>query len=311
MAVSAAALVAATPALAGDFNYGAVRLKDQVRGAAVPVPAPAPIPETVGWYLRGDIGYTVGSGGSISTKGPSFGAYSAFDDVSGPFVGTLGVGRYVTPNVRAEFTFDFRNERRLSSGRAEMSNVSHRETGIARLPIAGVSTGYETVSNYSITADDQIKTSNQQLMFNVYHDFTNRTGFTPYIGAGIGVNVRTTKRKLTASGTCTGSYDTYTLDAGGARVIDNANAGCRSGAGDNFDQSHSSTDTGYGVAAALMAGAGITVASGVTVDMGYRFMWQQQNYAVDYGLAGITSSRVSFDGRTDHELRTGVRIDLE
>jgi opacity protein-like surface antigen len=105
-------------------------------------PARARPDADTGFYVRGSLGYS----------------WSAEDEIDYSPVWGLGVGYRITPNLRADFTFDWRDRYILESG----------------------------------AFDTQLE--NQSYMLNVYYDLDQIPviqlpgGFKPYVGAGIGLS---------------------------------------------------------------------------------------------------------------------------
>jgi opacity protein-like surface antigen len=167
------ALLAATGAAqAGDFSFGS-GLRERVEvPAPIPVPAPMPVPEGFTYYLRGDLGWSFATAPSFSETGALFGAtpltYAGLsnksvstDDV---FVGTIGVGAYLTPHLRGDLTLDF-----LSSQDIDAS-ATYLDPG----PING-------------SVADRVRANRVVGLVNLYWDVLPRGVITPYIGAGVGM----------------------------------------------------------------------------------------------------------------------------
>ena len=168
------ALLAATAgAQAGDFSYGA-GLRDRVDvPAPIPVPAPMPVPEGFTYYLRADLGWSFSEAPSFSETGAIYGTirptstYSgllnrsvATDDV---FIGTIGVGAYLTPHLRGDLTLDFRSHQDIDANATYLPG-----------PIAGA---------VSRPCNTQPRGGPRQPLLG----YPARGAITPYVGAGVGL----------------------------------------------------------------------------------------------------------------------------
>ena len=149
-----------------------------------------------GWYLRGDIGYNLSSKAKLEVD-TIFGDASHNFDLDKNIAPSIGVGYQFTDNLRGDVTL-----------------------------------GYSKQSFDDVDIVD-VDVRSWDVMANAYVDLGNYSGFTPYLGAGLGfANVRY------AVDTAFGEYK---------------------------------TDDDYRFAWALMAGVGIDVASNVKLDLGYRY----------------------------------------
>ncbi len=144
IAAAAAALVSAHgTGLAADYGYRAPTIE----------PASV-VPEEIGtgWYLRGDVGYTLQNPPAMSWQ------QTTETDVGARETSTLGIGVGYKFNewVRADVTLDYLNKFRIKG----------------------------TVSD---TESDSLNVAALTVMGNVYADLGNYGGVTPYVGVGIGV----------------------------------------------------------------------------------------------------------------------------
>jgi len=167
------ALLAATGAAqAGDFSFGS-GLKDRVEvPAPIPVPAPMPVPEGFTYYLRGDLGWSFAKEPSFSETGAAFGVgllpYSALSNhtltTDGVFIGTIGMGAYLTPHIRGDLTLDFRSPQDIDA------SATYLDPG----PVNGLVT-------------DRVHANRVVGLVNAYWDLLPRGTFSPYVGAGVGL----------------------------------------------------------------------------------------------------------------------------
>lgn len=137
------------PAVAADFS-------------PPPPPPPGPIVSELGsgWYLRGDVGWV-----EFSDPGKlPLGAGLPFDRVGLRETWSVGggIGYQINSWFRTDVTADWRNDAKFF----------------------GVNSGSNYVNGYSI---DNGKIESSTLLLNGYIDFGRWYGFTPYVGAGVGV----------------------------------------------------------------------------------------------------------------------------
>jgi opacity protein-like surface antigen len=332
LAVSFIALAALTvPASAGDWNNGDGSLKETRGRAAVAVPAPMPIPDNgPGWYLRGSLGYSFKQTGDIINSGYDVGLYRSFDELGGsPSLGA-GFGAYINNNVRWDLTADLRPSQRISrqgvsnynavkmvpnTGSVNVSRyVRNPVTGAIILdPLTGLPTTEvltaqtSSFHTYDVARSEEARTANQTFLANMYYEPIGRSMFKPYIGAGAGFAVNSIKRSYKESGTCTGT-DTKWIDPFTEAVSTRNEVGCLSTTERTLSGAGKVAETGFGLAGALMAGVGYEIRDGVTLDLGYRYLWQAGSVAA-LTAAGPTSgiNKIEIGDRTDHEVRTSVR----
>ena len=293
LTVGLAALVAAAgPAFAGDWNNGAGGLKGSYGSAAVPVPAPIGIPETrAEWYLRADIGIGLGKNGTIGSGSTDLGLLHSFSDQGSNGIIKLGFGRYVTPTLRAEFAVDLRNQQKVAKDQRATYTQTDSRTGL-------IAPGVVTTSTYQFDRDQSLTSANQTGMVTLYQDIGNWHGFKPYISGGAGIAIRTSKYEHAETGKCVG-----TVDSNGVSY-----ASCNSPV-TPYSSSHG-VNNGYGVALAVGTGFGYAIKQGVTLDMGYRYLWQAQPMSIST-QAGLGTTVIKFDTRGEHELTTGLRFDID
>lgn len=168
-----------------------------------------------------------------------------------------GIGYFFSQNVRGDVTVEKRFATEASG------NLNNMASGIA-----GVRT---------FDLDSTL------VMFNLYYDFDNRSRFTPYIGAGLGVAYNKTKDGRVA------------LTGGGTGTI----------AGD------SRTDA----AGALMAGVSVALLDRLDLDIGYRFLYLGKTttgpLVATSGGQTITSNDPTLENLHAHEIKFGLRYDFQ
>ncbi|WP_081687972.1 outer membrane protein [Rhizobium mesoamericanum] len=222
---------------------------------------------TLGWYFRGDLGYA----GWIGEEAPAY-HFDETDDgefdsarFSRPISGSAGIGYQFTDIWRADLTGDFFKSDFAGTARTELPCGASAPSG------TGCASG--------VHADLRA----YGLMANGYADLATIAGFTPYVGAGLGItnvkwaNVRSQAECMDGGSTCSGA--TF--------------------APQDFDGENS-----WRFTYALMAGLSYEINDHIKIDFGYRF----SDIAGGSMFAGSSGISGRDDGLTRHEIRIGLRI---
>jgi opacity protein-like surface antigen len=292
------------PALAGDWNNGAGSLKDR-GNAAVPVPAPATSYDgPSGWYMRLDVGlgresnrgskesglvYGSNPGSwASSPTGTGFGSSASwFNDASDLTVNySGGVGYRWNSNWRSDVTLEHR------------SATDYKMRGSYRYDYhqfnAGPPVTYTAVPNLvvnGVTSDDTNMKSGV-LMASTYYDWKNRTAFTPYVGAGLGVAYVTLHRDhASAEQLCDTLIDPTCSTAGVARTW-----------------SASGAETHLLWAGAMTAGFSYAFTPVTSLDVNYRMLYIPTSN-VHASVQGH-NSQFSYNDIFEHQIRAGLRWDI-
>ena len=278
-------------------DFGSVK---DYRNAAVPVPAPTPTPSyNRDWYVRGDLGYNLDTSADISVKG----GIHAADDQSGFLFGSIGAGRYLTPSLRAEISFDFRPKKSLTHGVQYLTRTTTQAGGAGPL-------GHTTTDTYTfqVAQTDSSASADQTAFLNLYYDFLQSPGsrFKPYIGAGIGLDSRRFKRETSQDARCLNI--TNTDDTDGTILSTTTGTWASPCAYRSSADAKYTSDLGF--AAAIMIGMGYEVTPGITFDTGYRAVWQGASLGIAANSFDNVTTDIHISNRIDHEWRTGVRFDL-
>ncbi|BCH30258.1 hypothetical protein MesoLjLc_21880 [Mesorhizobium sp. L-8-10] len=272
--VLAAATIAILPA-------GSLRAADYEPPVFVDQPVEEYVPVEIGsgWYLRGDVGY------NFSVKAGDF-DYRTFDALTGTYdtarfdsaslgnnvTGGIGFGYNLTDYLRADLTFD-------------VFRTSFDGTTSAAQPCAPL-----LVGTSCRTADSADATA-YNLMANGYVDLGTYVGFTPYVGAGLGMTY-VNWDQLNSSAYCVG-------------------ADCPAGfVGSNESDGEKSWRFSW----ALMAGMAYDLTKNLKVDLGYRYRSIEGGpmFAFDRAsqFAGASGTQGEDPGLQSHEVRIGLRYSL-
>ncbi|MFC3164107.1 outer membrane protein [Ciceribacter thiooxidans] len=258
--------VLALAALAGSARADD---KDLIDAPEVDITAGEP---TAGLYLRADLGYSPWTGDDdasyrFNDAGGALLNSGDFDDsrFGKPLSGGAGIGYQFNDLFRADLTGEFFEGTFEGSGRTVQ-------------PCSGAAPA-GTGCSYGGKADFRA----YGLMANGYVDLLNVSGFTPYVGAGIG-----------ATHVAWGTF--------------NASASCVDGSGAcggaTFADARYGGEDGWRFTYALMAGVSYSVSDRVKLDIGYRF----SDIAGGAMFSGGSSGEDA--GLRRHEFRAGVRVSL-
>ena len=259
-------LLAASVALlsgAASFAHAADIIDPPVIDLPEPV-MPVAHAATGGWYIRGDIGYSANKMSDVeyvTSSGGLIGSGKLLGILSTNYSGGVGVG-YDTGNyLRTDLTLDYFSN----------SNFRGTSTGTCTSVAAGG-------AQVACTTRDTASYSALSIMANAYIDLGKYSGFTPYIGAGIGgTHVKW--------GTLTNDFDNTLVT--------------------NPDETHPGA-TNWRFTYALMAGASYDVTDCLAIDAGYRFRKIEGGKMFGIGTAGTTGPAHD-KGIKAHDFRVGAR----
>lgn len=231
-----------------------------------------------GWYMRGDLGYTGWTGDEL----PRYNVYSS----SGTTVRTFDEGRFdkdVSYGIGAGYQVNdyLRGDVTLDTYNSNFEGSASTDSRCGTASPVGTSCRFNGAADFRTIG----------VMGNVYADLGTVAGFTPYVGAGVGVtNVK---------------WDTFTLTPA---CVDGTSA-CNSTpyAAQTFEGMDS-----WRFSYALMAGVSYDVAQSVKFDLGYRYSKINGGDMFEYSAAekalGASGTKGSDDGLSRHEIRAGFRF---
>jgi opacity protein-like surface antigen len=206
---------------------------------------------SLGWYLRGEVGYVDYKHPEADLAAQPFTGDLTRENLGNAAVIGAGLGYRFNANVRADVTLDHTFDARFK--------------GVAPVP-----------SLATVSATDRGSFQSSTLMVNGYLDLRPVMGFTPYVGAGLGMAHNVLSRHVLTT------YDAAT----GVETSE------RFAGGDNFN-----------FAWALMAGVGYQLSSNFTLDLGYRYVSLGDVRTRSYG----NGTGVDVESIGAHEVRLGVR----
>jgi opacity protein-like surface antigen len=222
--------------------------------ADIPVyePVPVPPPAVGGWYLRGDIGYKIYAEPDVDWDDSLAGIDFDDEDIDDTGLIGVGVGYRFNPWFRADVTLDY-------EWPAEFNGSS---------PCPDPCTGGGTTNRESA------ELSAITTLANLYVDLGNYSGFSPYIGGGIGFS--------------------YVM-------VDDI----VSQSGDDFFDVGNGDDWNF--AWALMAGIAYDFTPNLALDVGYRYLNLGDVSSDTLEDAGAGDGDFSYDNLQAHEIRVGMR----
>jgi opacity protein-like surface antigen len=277
------------------------------------------------WYIRGDVGYgqmdqatvkpeaglfpTIGNA-PIGDAGTTLSPARGNDKTTNTPVFGLGFGYHVNDYFRVEADWQFENGPGLSTQKTvycpEVANaVSNYYTKNVATPV-----GYQ----YDYTQCDgklNVRQYNNTALAMGYFDLGHWGLFTPYIGAGVGLNANSINGTLAFNQQDTGVTYTGPVVTGSAPGVWVTPIGTKNGqpyytgvggGGSGVPQpigpanwNRTISSTKYTFAGALAAGVGMQISESATLDLGYKFetlditggthsMLQSVNLGVRYNL---------------------------
>jgi opacity protein-like surface antigen len=270
--------VAAAPASAADLF-----------GTAPPLTYPAtqgPTAFEVGsnWYVRGDLGISFDRAPSVSFSsiatpppglvGAPFTTGAGTDWSTANFTGGAGFGYRWNDYLRFDATWDYRG----GPGGTRQATVIC-PYGLTGVPSpTGVPLGYLYNTTNTCNASASVHQYNNAFLGNAYVDLGTYSGFTPYVGGGLGLNMNVLQGSLnineTANGgvyvanlTSDGAFPQIWVNQQGLPIAPQPNIAF---APQFWNRSIRSTT--YTMAWALAAGIGFKLNPSATLDIGYRYL---------------------------------------
>ncbi len=235
-----------------------------------------PLEQAGGWYIRGDVDY-----GMLSTKGVDYDVLTgsaSFNSakLKGAFSAGAGIGYQVNDYFRTDLTLNYHFKSAFRGSTSGFCNETPVGGGPATTTAGCVSSDVASASVYTLLA-------------NAYADLGHYSGFTPYVGAGIG-GAHVSWGDLTNTATCTATTGNVCVP-----TVAYTHKGISS----------------MRFAYALHAGASYDISSNLKLDAGYSWthvnggdMFRYKglvNHVDDTGVMGRDK------GINIHEVRVGLR----
>ena len=283
--LAAVAIAASVPgaALAGGDYYGGA-----VSGTAVPAPIPVPVYDPV-WYFRLDAGVAFGSAPDISEEGivfgergyshygaPTFGSSDSWANSESEHYGTIGagVGYRFSDQWRMDLTGDY--IRGLDATISGSGSTGLRERN-----------GDHVDGYLQAHFADHTQLEAGAFLVNAYYDMGHWSGWTPYVGGGLGFATTTITRRSAAR-------EVAHVDGQGTMRL--------------YNDAASSEESEHSLAAMATVGASYKLSDITELDLNYRYMY----------IGGVNTeldisdnvSKIEIDDTHDHQLRAGLRFNV-
>lgn len=256
---SALALATVTGAAAADL-YGGGSIKGHYA---------APMPTGPSWYVRIDGGYAAHDDPEMTEAG----IYDLVDtSIDNTWSLGGGIGRYFTPTIRGDVTYD------------------HRFEADAKGTLLDHLADFDGVRAFGIESD--------VVLFNLYYDFNRGGRFNPYVGVGLGVTHNKTTR------------GTVSDDCGCEGIIEEGSETHVAGAlmaGFSMLLRGGQSVVGGTKDGPMVVDSG----RGLHLDVGYRFLYLGEVATGDVVADGVSiADDPTVEKLHAHEFRVGLRYDI-
>jgi opacity protein-like surface antigen len=238
-----------------------------------------------GWYLRGDIGYSVHSGSRGTYYSSAYGDDTdyASESLGGNESYSIGAGYIFNNMLRGDITLEH-NEGVTWEGRSKSADCG------------------TVPGDCLFEAEAELKRTS--IMANGYYTVGNFAGFRPYVGGGIGIS--------DVSWNDYGFQQLCQVDPG-----EDCDFGTHSGVGTDRETYYGpagtvSTNNGIALTYALAAGLDYRINKNWVVDMGYKWTHISDNIMIkeDADGPGVPGGDSSFNAIDLHEVKIGLRYEI-
>jgi opacity protein-like surface antigen len=271
-------------------------------GSAPPMTIPASLAPTsveVGsnWYLRGDVGVGFDDAPSVTLASiPSvppglLAAAPASGGTGAGFVGDLGFGYRFNDFFRMDATWDYWTS--PSRTRSFAVVCPYGLQGVAN-PATGAAVGYLYDVTNTCGGQTSLSQHNDTFLATGYVDLGTYAGFTPYVGAGGGLNMSFTQGSSSFAETANGigyaanltnvaGFPSVWVNSAGQPISPQPNIPFTA---QNWNRTINSTT--YRFAWTLAAGVGFHLSPSATLDVGYRYIDGGQSSLLVNPQTGLT-----------------------
>jgi len=250
-----------------------------------------PVEVGTGWYLRGDVGYTLNRPyREISTLG-------GFTENTSLLPASIGMGYQFNSFLRGELNFGILPAHRF--GRDYISNCPGTQTTTVVDNLTGTLLSQNSVaSSRGCDGSDRVNNYAYSLMAHGFVDLGTYVGFTPFIGGGVGVTYN--KHSLVVGDLDCQPSSSTTIAGGNTTTTSFA---CDiPGAYDGARQSEGRYDFSY----SLAAGIAYQATKNISLELGYEYFASPSARYMSYSGGGYTVNR----GIDFHQVKLGVRYAL-
>jgi len=309
-------------ALTGMVSAGGAAAAD-LFGSAPPAIYPVAKTATLvevgsNWYVRGDVGVSFGDAPSISIANvwappPGYLGSTYTGGSTGSttdWAGGVGFGYRFNNYLRIDGTWEYRAG--PSRDRSLAAICPYGLTGVND-PITGAALGYFYDPTNTCLGSVTLRQHNNTVLANGYVDLGTYSGFTPYVGGGVGVNVNSMQASSSFIETANGAayaadltplppFPPIWVNAAGQPI---APQPAIAFAVQNWNRTIDATK--YAFAFALAAGVGFQLNPSATLDVGYRYLNAGTSTLLVNPQTGL-SVRQRNDSQ---EIRVGLRYVLQ
>ena len=290
-------------------------------GSAPPLTIPAsqaPTEVEIGsnWYLRGDIGVGFDDAPSIvlptlpSAKPGYLASVPASGGTGAGFAGDLGFGYRFTDFLRMDATWDYWTSPARTRSFAVV--CPYNLVGVAN-PTTGAPAGYLYDTTNTCAGTTSLSQHNNTFLANGYVDLGTYSGFTPYVGGGVGLNMSFMQGSSSFIETANGvGYAANLTNPGGFPSVWVNSAGQPIApqphnpfTAQNWNRTINSTT--YRFAWSLAAGFGFQLNPSATLDVGYRFIDGGQSSLLINPQTGLTVKQRN----VSQQILVGIRYVLQ
>lgn len=248
-------------------------MKDLAAGEETYIPPADTFRETADWFIRGDVGFSHFSG--YDTAGKSTGGDFAMGDyqLDQTVSGSIGFGRYITPQVRLGLDVDYRHNKRDTFNNDGLATSS---------PVYNLGTSPLELNSTSV-------------MVGAIYDFLPEHHISPYVGGAVGWSFHELKIK----------NPDYSNDFDGDG---NADTGAVTGVESSSDHFTAALMTGLSFRLRqdlfMDVGYKLTYLGDVGTNFDYRIVGSAT------GTATSGTGTLAIDDLLSHDVRVGLRYDL-
>lgn len=296
-------LVISALAIVATSVFGSHAADSDLVIPAIQEDAYTPVEIGSGWYIRGDVGYNKGSatGGSYLTyddldpdpllvaNGYSTVGYDKFN-FKGAKELSFGVGYTFNSILRADITANY-SKRNVNGTNFEGGYLNDAGDPVV---CGNVISATSFPNAVGCRSTDTTGVSAIEVMANAYADLGTYSGFTPYVGAGVGVT-RLKFNGLINASAC--------VDPTGLAI-----PGC--GAPTDVHAGEASTRLSY----ALMAGTAYNLSKNLKLDVGYRYSAIQGGNMFGFDAstraAGASGVQGTHETLSTHQIKAGLRYEI-
>ncbi|WP_299939341.1 outer membrane beta-barrel protein [uncultured Nitratireductor sp.] len=268
-----------------------------------------------GWYLRGDIAYnfertyknrSIAFGDPFATPAPFIAPVLwSLEEKEGVFSGSVGMGYSFSDMFRGDVELGFLSKDTTNiTGTGSCGGTEVVELDTTNAAGEPVTIRTESAGSRPCAGNIGVENSSWNAMVNGYVDLGTINGFTPYIGAGVGVAY--TPYELNVTGVCSGSRN---IVSNGADTLTTSFLCHGQSSPDGADVEYVKLklkNRPFSLAYSLSAGFAYQMTQNTKLDVGYRYLSAPKAEYISISPDGYGIG----EGLDYHQLRVGLRYEL-